>query len=171
MSFSRGTTASDAYTLLPIHERRCKYIHFLAAQMYNASKFKDINTDNYHFYRSTLTGNYLKNSWHNNEMLVCQFSVNRFTTCRYHNSNAASSFGTTLQNSILKAANRVCITQVMFPLTNKMQKTKTGWGNHKWLCSIFPNSESRASMCSWWLLYWQLQGALWLTMPALLCPE
>lgn len=35
-------------------------------------------------------------------MLVCQFSVNRFTTCRYHNSNAASSFGTTLQNSTVR---------------------------------------------------------------------
>lgn len=99
MSFSRGTTASHVF--LYTGWDASTYI-FYSAQMYNADKFKDINKDNW--YRSSLTGNYLKkNPRHKNEMLASQFfSVNPFTTFGYHNSNPVSSFGTTLQNSTVR---------------------------------------------------------------------
>ena len=103
MSFSRGTAASNVF--LCTGGDASTYI-FYSAQRYNANKFKDINTDNYYFYRSTLTGNYFKKAArHKNEMPVGQFSsVNPFTTFGYHNSNPASSFGTTLQNSTVREA-------------------------------------------------------------------
>lgn len=68
VSFSRGTTANNVFLYTG---RGSSTYFFCSAQIYNANKLKVINTDNYYFYRSTLTGDYLKkNPRHKNEILV-----------------------------------------------------------------------------------------------------